>query len=463
MALPNAVKDYLDRHKLPYRLISYPARGTFQQISEAIQIPSSHLIRAVLLRDEQGYLMAVLPSNYILDFSLLRQLLGRDLLPLYGDESTDFFKDCQPGSRPPLAELFGLTAIVEESLAQLEGELYFDAGSHDTLVCMTSPDCRALLGEIRWGHFAIPLDALDLLQKQAATPEDLMEVTSSYVPKQLKEMFKELPALPAAARHILELRAHAGRGMEEVARFIEQYPELAAAIIRYTGSPLYAGQPNEVHSVQEAMAVLGLDIIAGLGFALSLSRTFRIPSDGPLGSRAFWRHAVYCAALTRELARALPAHLYLQPGLVYWSGLLHKFGYLVLAQLFPAQFFLLNRFLAVNNQIPVEQVEGRLLGVDNGQIGAWLTQAWNMPKEFTAAIRWHSQEDYSQPYAEYPNLILIANRLLYRLGIGDETTGRLPLAIMASLGLPREPVLAALTKVQNSQVTLEELSRALAA
>ena len=143
--------------------------------------------------------------------------------------------------------------------------------------------------------------------------------------------------------------------------------------------------------------------------------------------------------------------------------MLHKFGYLVLAQLFPAQFFLLNHFLAVNHQILVTQVEDQLLGTDNGNIGSWLMRAWNMPRQLTAAIRWYNQEDYSQPYAEYPNLVLIANRLLYRLGIGDATTDRLPIAIMSSLGLSKEPMLMALARVQSSQEALEELSRALSA
>jgi len=464
MALPNTVKEYLDSQKLPYRLISYPSKGTLQQITEAIRIPSSRLIRAVLLGDEQGYLMAILPSNHILDFSLLRQLLARDFHPLYGDELTGLFKSCQPGSRPPLPGLFGLSAVIEDSLAALDSEVYFDAGSHDTLICMSSANCWTLLKEIPWGHFSIPLDTLDLLQKMANTTADFMEVTSNYVPRQLREVYRELPVLPAAAHRILELRANPKIGQTGLANFIRDYPALVTAILHYAGSPLYARQSgNKVNSVEEAIAVLGVDVTAGLGFAASLGRTFTIPPDGPLGRRAFWRHAVYCAALVRELGRSLPDTLYLQPGLVFWSGLLHKFGYLVLAQLFPAQFFLLNHFLSANHHIPVEQLEDRLLGTDHSQIGAWLMRAWNMPKEFTAAIRWHKVEDYSQPYAEYANLILIANRLLYGLGIGNAGTDRLPVAIMSSLGLDKEQVLAAFARVQDGHDALEEMSRALAA
>ncbi|MFO1430829.1 MAG: HDOD domain-containing protein [Candidatus Competibacteraceae bacterium] len=464
MTLPDTVKNYLDNQKLPYRLISYPSKGTLHQITEAIRIPSSHLIRAVLLGDEQGYLMAILPSNHILDFSLLRQLLARDFHPLYGDEVVGLFKACQPGSRPPLPGLFGLPAIIEKGLATVDGEVYFDAGSHDTLICMSSRDCWSLLKEIPWGHFSIPLDNLDLLQRMANTPADFMEATSNYVPRQLREVFRELPALPTAARRILELRANPKLGQTGLTDFMGDYPELATATLHYAGSPLYVRQAgNKVNSVEEAIAVLGVDVAAGLGFAAILGRTFVIPPDGPLGRRAFWRHAVYCAALVRELGRSLPDTLYLQPGLVYWSGLLHKFGYLVLAQLFPAQFFLLNHFLSANHHIPVEQLEDRLLGTDHSQIGAWLMRAWSMPREFTAAIRWHKVEDYSQPYAEYANLILIANRLLYRLGIGDAGTERLPVAIMSSLGLEKEQVLAAFTRVQDGHQELEQMSRALAA
>jgi HD-like signal output (HDOD) protein len=117
--------------------------------------------------------------------------------------------------------------------------------------------------------------------------------------------------------------------------------------------------------------------------------------------------------------------------------------------------------LEVNSQIPVAQVEPHLLGTDNRQIGAWLMQVWGMPKEFTATIRWHHKEDYSQPHAEYPNLVLIANRLLCSLGIGNETTDRLPTTIMSSLGLSEEKALASLNQIAKSHRQLNDLSRAL--
>ena len=463
MTLPTVVKDFLDCNALSYRLYSYPPNGTLQQITEAIKIPAQHLIRVVLLKDEQGLLMAILPSSHILDFTLLRQVLHRELDPLYGDELANFFKGCRPGSRPPLPQVFGLPAIADKSLSDIDGEIYFDGGAHNTLVAMDSKAFQHLLGDVRREHFALSLNVLDLQQRHAATPEEIISITSRHLPRcgTNTKIFKELPALPEAAQRILELRTSSRVASGSIAELIQQNFQLTEAIINLASAPLYDSHGGKIESLQDAIGVLGIDIVAGLGFATSISHAFPISSDGPLGCRSFWRHSIYCATLASIVASSLPDNLHLRPGLVYLGGLLHKFGYLILGYLFPAQFFLLNRFLEVNSQIPVARVEPHLLGTNNRQIGAWLMQVWGMPKEFTAAIRWHHKEDYSQPYAEYPNLVLIANRLLCSLGIGNETTDRLPATIISSLGLSEKKAFAALDKIVKSHRQLNDLSRAL--
>jgi HD-like signal output (HDOD) protein len=162
-----------------------------------------------------------------------------------------------------------------------------------------------------------------------------------------------------------------------------------------------------------------------------------------------------------ELVKVLPATSSVRPGMAYLAGLLHNFGFLLLGHQFPDQYDLLSRCLAANPHLPAALVERYVLGAEHPHIGAWLMQSWKMPEELLAAVRWHHSEDIGQPHSEYPNLVLIANRLLFRRNIGDEDSDRLPPTIMSSLGLNRKDVESVMAKIAENSAELDNLSRQL--
>lgn len=468
MKLPDIVRNYLDHRGLPYQLIACSPGEPLTQIAKSLAIPLRWIARIVLLKDASGLVMAILPCNHVLDFSMLCRLSQRDLEPVYGAETARFFKNygCAAGSYPPLPEAFGITALIDNSLGlNDDSKIYFDGGSGNLLVQMRSADFRALLAQARWERFAVSIDHLDtLISQRVVTPDHLITFTNRYTPTRLREHIEtitELPVMPQTAQRILALRANPDVKDQDILRIVEQDPSLAAQVVYWARSPLH-GYPGPVDSLETAITrVLGLENTLNLLIGSSVSRTFQIPADGPVGLQAFWRHSVYCAALVGELVKLLPESVAVKPGLAYLSGLLHDFGYLALGHLFPARFFLFNRFLAVNQHLPLGMVERYVLGAEHWQIGAWLMQAWAMPQEVIAAVRWHHHEDCTQPHAEYSNLVLIANRLLNYVGLGQEHTHRLPALALFTLGLSREQAREALARVQASMVGLDALSEVL--
>ena len=466
--LPDIVRSYLDQQQLPYRVMACPAGETLGQVAAQLGLPLRRMVRIVLLKDSAGLMMAVLPGSHILDFSMLCHVLQRDLAPLYGAETIRFFQSrgCKAGSYPPLPEAFGIAALADDSLILAnEDEIYFDGGSGDALIGMRNLDFRSLLGQARWEHFAVPVDDLDsLLSQQAITPQNLTSLTNRYTPAGLKEGIEaitELPVMPQTVQRLLMLRAHPTTNTQDILHIVEQDPSLAAQVVYWARSPLH-GHPVAVDSLQAAIEqVLGVDGALNLLLGSSMGQTFRIPADGPVGLKAFWRHSTYCASLVSELVKLLPDPVDIKPGLAYLSGLLHNFGYLVLGHVFPARFFLFNRFLAVNRHVPVSAVERYVLGTEHWHIGAWLMQSWSMPEEVIAAVRWHHHEDCTQAHAEYSNLVLIANRLLHYIGVGDEENNRLPALAMFTLGISHDQAMAALAQVQASMTALDTLSEAL--
>ncbi len=469
MNLPDVVRKHLDQRQVAYRLLACPPGETLGQTADQLAIPTDRLVRVVLLEDSLGLAMAILPYNHILDFSTLCRLLQRDLEPLYGAETSRVFQShgCKMGSHPPLPDAFDIPALADDSLATVadDDEIYFDSGSGDALVGVRAADFRKLLAGACWKRFAISTSDLDqLMSQQLLTSRDLDSLASRYTPTRLRadiETITELPVMPWTVQQILALRDNSNATVKDVLPIIEQDPSLAAQVVYWARAPLH-GYSGMVDSLRTAVEqVLGLENTLNLLLGSSMGRVFQIPADGPVGLQAFWRHSVHCASLAAELAKLIPEPTSVKPGLAYLSGLLHDFGYLVLGHVFPSRFFLFNRFLAVNRHLPRDVVERHVLGTEHWHIGAWLMQSWSMPEEVIAAVRWHHHEDCTQPYAEYSNLVLIANRLLHHIGLSEEQDSRLPVLPLFTLGITRDQALDALERVQTSMADLDTLSEAL--
>jgi len=462
MNLPDTVRTYLDRQQCAYRLIPYPPREAIGQASERLDIPARRIARAVLLKDAAGPIMAILPHSHILDFSMLCQLRECDLEPLHGAETSRFFqaRGCKGNSHPPLPDAFDIPALVDTSLSD-DGDIYFEGGSGDCFVKMRGGDFGKLLPRVRWGRFAVQADDLDFLTgQQTLTPQNLTGLAHRYTPAQTRagiESIAELPAIPAAVEALLALRAKPDLSADEIIRFAEQDPSRAALLVYWARAPLHGfhGAVDSLETVIEQ--VLGPEKALDALLGYSMGQAFHVAVEGPVGLQALWRHSIYCAALVGELVKMLPDPACAKSGLAFLCGLLHDFGYLVLGHALPARFFLLNRFLAVNRHVPLNAVERYVLGAEHWQIGAWLMQAWNLPEQVIATAHWHHSEEGTQPHAEYSNLVLIANRLLHYVGLGEEHNNRLPALALFMLGISHDQAMAALAQVHASMAELDSL------
>jgi HD-like signal output (HDOD) protein len=147
-----------------------------------------------------------------------------------------------------------------------------------------------------------------------------------------------------------------------------------------------------------------------------------------------------------------------EAGLTYLAGLLHNFGYLVLAHVFPPHFSLICRHLEVNPHVPHSYIEQHLLGISREQIGAWLMRYWDMPEELVSSLRFQHDPGYAGPHAVYPNLVYLAVALLRNHGIGAGPQHEIPQSLFDDLGLSREKAEEAVSKVLAAEVALRELA-----
>lgn len=463
----NHIEAYLNAQGVPFRLIPHAPTHTLIEAARAGKVDYRRMVRAVMLEDDQGMVMAVLPASHMLDFASLCQQLGRALQPVSQERLSGTFQDCEPGSIPPLAQTYGLPAIIDEQVTVMP-QVCFEPGSHDALVAMHGPDFMKLHTLSRRMSFSRPAATLagrDEYEFVAA--EGSPAIKGLHPMADLQERIRNLPSLPPlpdSTRRLLLLRNNPKATIADLAAIIATDPILAAQVIRYARSAYY-GYRGRVESLQDAITqVLGFDMVLHMALGLSASRTLRMPADGPLGMRSFWRHSVYTAGLAQALNTLLPPATRGKPGLVYLAGLLHDIGFAALGHLFQAEFFLLNKAVATNPRVPVSLIEKRVLGVEHTQIGSWLMQGWEMPEEVIVTCQEHHNEYYSGPHAACANLVLLADHLLKGHQPSDAAGDEAPPVILTALGLDAERVMEVTNKVmEESRPGLDEMAGIMAA
>ncbi len=155
MAIARTLKWYLESHGVEYEILPHPRTRSSRETAEAAHIWGDQLAKSVLLEDERGYVMAVLPASHRIAMTELNTQLRRELELATEAEIERIFADCETGAVPPLGAAYGIPAVVDDSLMHLRG-VYFEAGDHEDLVYVSGDDFAGLLEGSQTGHFSRP-------------------------------------------------------------------------------------------------------------------------------------------------------------------------------------------------------------------------------------------------------------------------------------------------------------------
>ena len=154
MAVAMSLRAFFDAHPLAYDAIHHDHAESSQRAAAAAGQPGDKVAKCVLLRDEEGYLLAVLPATHRLHLGQLHRWLNRSLGLATEREVAQLFEDCEIGAIPPTGLLYDVDTVVDESLLA-QSDVYFEAGDHGQLIHMRMPDFRKLLGDATRGSFSV--------------------------------------------------------------------------------------------------------------------------------------------------------------------------------------------------------------------------------------------------------------------------------------------------------------------
>lgn len=155
MAIAETLEKYLNERHVSYDLVNHAKTGSSLRSATTAHVPAHRVAKAVILEDDGGYLMAVLPAHRHVHLGTLSKCLGRKLGLATEDETRAIFPDCALGAIPPIGEAYGLPTVVDDELAE-EPEIFFESGDHEELVHMKTYDFMQLLPNAQHERFATP-------------------------------------------------------------------------------------------------------------------------------------------------------------------------------------------------------------------------------------------------------------------------------------------------------------------
>ena len=155
MAIAQQLQSFLHNHHADYELVCHPYSERALDTARLACIPVKNMTKAVVLHDEQGYLMAIMPSMNKLMLRWINTKLDRHLRLATEKELRKLFPDCDTGAVPAMGAAYGMSTCWDDELNSVQ-DVYLEAGNHRELVHMHREQFKELLqGQV---HAAISCD-----------------------------------------------------------------------------------------------------------------------------------------------------------------------------------------------------------------------------------------------------------------------------------------------------------------
>jgi HD-like signal output (HDOD) protein len=249
----------------------------------------------------------------------------------------------------------------------------------------------------------------------------------------LEQLFVDLPRIPSMPRVVQDLIASLVKDDIDIGTLVADVKldqSLSARVLAMANSSAF-GASKRIGAIDQAVTLIGLSALRSLVIASGISRAFA-GVEG-LDMPAFWRHAMICAGVARQLGK----HQGVNREFAYTAGLMQRVGLVLLYLARPD----------VAKQLPIDAAdsttllaqERQLFGLDHCEVGAELALRWNFPPSIQNALLWSGEPlaPDAGPLAIILNLAEVVTEGLLRGDDPEKLSVLLDPALLARLSLSR--------------------------
>lgn len=243
---------------------------------------------------------------------------------------------------------------------------------------------------------------------------------------------KAFPAMPTTATKLLPLLDNPDVSFSKIEEIIRYDPGLTANILKLTNSA-YFGIPVKVHSVKQAMSLLGWKRLMQLVMTLCMSSLMNKPIPGyDLPQGELWRHSVAVSIAAENIVKALNIP---DADEVFTAALLHDVGKLILGGFVKKDMEFIQDMVAKGFSFDV--AEHIILGTDHAEVGANILKQWSFPEELVNAVSWHHNPEDCKNFCMLSDIVHLANNIGQIIGAGrslEENQSEMSLTVIEKLG-----------------------------
>jgi Ala-tRNA(Pro) deacylase len=143
-----AVTEFLEREGVPYEVVEHERTESAAEEARAAGVPPSDVAKTVVLRDEEGVRLVVIPASERVDMHKVKEELGsKGLRLLTEQEMAEEFADFEVGAAPPFGPMLPALELVDRRLLEHD-RILCSAGDHEHGV-LVDPQDLVRVGQAR--------------------------------------------------------------------------------------------------------------------------------------------------------------------------------------------------------------------------------------------------------------------------------------------------------------------------
>lgn len=257
-----------------------------------------------------------------------------------------------------------------------------------------------------------------------------------------------LPPMPASIIALINLLEDDNSSYTEIEKIISTDQSLTMDTLKLCNSA-YSGLRQNVTSIKQAVSLLGIKTIKSLAMGSFVQGLEERQLEGYLIEKGrLWKHSMSVSTGSRLIAERLLKGF---ENTAFTAGIVHDIGKIVISKYLKDDFVEILSLIERTN-ITFCEAEKKVLNINHAEIGAIISEKWNLPSILTDVIKNHHNIKNSTVNKQLVSIVHIADGVSMILGMTggiDSVNSHIDEEAVSTLKLNRNEYEDLLKKLSN--------------
>ena len=139
MAIAKSLEKYLRTAKVKYNVVPHKTVFTVYDLAQTLKLKMDEVVKSLLVKVDQKYVLVVMPAHYRLDFGKLKKLLKAKKVDIAKERDMQTKFNTKPGAMTPFGPVHKVEVVADTSLGKIK-EALFSAGSFTESIRLKTKD-----------------------------------------------------------------------------------------------------------------------------------------------------------------------------------------------------------------------------------------------------------------------------------------------------------------------------------